>query len=199
MADHGDAGRILQLAIERLQPAGAADRDRRDGVVSDSRRVLTRTRSPVDAHFMRGDVQISGLPAQTPVATSKPHRCHGQSISLPIRSPSASGPPRCGQVLSVAKKPCAVWYSAIVRPFTSYALARPTGRSRDAGNVDELHQCRTGAKSSTRRLSREPRRGIPLRPTCRVAVPHARNRRRAVRAAGRRSGDTTSRGSRCGR
>ena len=63
----------------------------------------------------------------SPVMTSKLQRCHGHVTSLPMRSPSASGPPRCGQVLSVANQPSFVWYTAIVRPFTTHAFMRPTG------------------------------------------------------------------------
>src|SRR6266852_3278716 len=45
------------------------------------------------------------------------------------RSPSPSGPPRCGQVFSVAKKPLGMWYSAMRRSPMVQTFARPVGRS----------------------------------------------------------------------
>src|SRR5436190_417981 len=107
MTHDRDAGGILQLAIERLQPAGASiqiDMTKRLRIHDN----LTSTESP-STRTACVVTAISGFPGHAPVTTSNPHKCQGQVISFPARSPSASGPPRCGQVLSVAKNPFAVW------------------------------------------------------------------------------------------
>src|SRR5260221_6300599 len=128
VADHRYACRVLQLAVKPLQPAGTGE----EIDVAQRFRVhdttFTRMRSP----SMRTScvaTPTSGAPAHRPVVSSKPHRCHGQTISSPMTSPSASGPPRWGQVLSSAKNPLTVWKSAIRPPFASMAFALPAGRS----------------------------------------------------------------------
>src|SRR5664279_4332068 len=116
MTDHADGGRILQVAIERLELAGAREQIDvaewfRIHIALDISRTgesLTRIRSP-SSFTSCVAIAKSELPGQRPLATSKPQRCQGQTISSPTRSPSASGPPRWGQVLSIAKKPFAVW------------------------------------------------------------------------------------------
>src|SRR3954447_14493585 len=136
VANHRHGGGILQIAIERLELAGArkeidvAERFRVHSTpdVSRTGASLTRMRSP-STFTSCVAIVYSALPGQRPVRTSNPHRCHGQTISSPMRSPSASGPPRCGQVLSVAKNPRAVCEMAMVRSSTFTALMRPTGSS----------------------------------------------------------------------
>src|SRR5438132_5691866 len=105
VADDGDADRILQLAIKRFQAAGAAvEIDMTQRLRIQIHVSLTRTRSP-STRTSCVAIRISGLPTQTPVSISNDQRCHGQTISLAMMSPSPSGPPRCGHVFSVAKKP----------------------------------------------------------------------------------------------
>src|SRR5436189_925720 len=99
MTHDRDAGGILQLAIERLQPAGASiqiDMTKRLRIHDN----LTSTESP-STRTACVVTAISGFPGHAPVTTSNPHNCQGQAISFPARSPSACGPPRCGRGLSV--------------------------------------------------------------------------------------------------
>src|SRR4051812_7964159 len=136
MAHHGDSGGILEIAVERLELAGArkeidvAERFRIHSTpdVSRTGASLTRMRSP-STFTSCVAIVYSALPGQRPVRTSNPHKCHGQTISSPMRSPSASGPPRCGHVLSVAKNPPAVCEMAMMRSSTFTALMRPIGSS----------------------------------------------------------------------
>src|SRR5258706_14488196 len=136
MADHGHGGGILKIAIESLELAGARkdiDMTERFRIhsapdVSRTGESLTRMRSPSSFTSCVAMVN-SALPGQRPVRTSNPHRCQGQTISFPIRSPSASGPPRWGQVLSVAKNPLAVREMATLRSSIFTARMRPTGRA----------------------------------------------------------------------
>ena len=94
MADHGDGGGILQIAVERLELAGArkeidvAERFRVHSTpdVSRTGASLTRMRSP-STFTSCVAIVYSALPGQRPVRTSNPHRCHGQTISSPIEIP----------------------------------------------------------------------------------------------------------------
>src|SRR5438270_2321003 len=136
VADHGHSRGILEIAIERLELAGArkkidvAERFRVHSTpdVSRTGASLTRTR-PLSTFTSCVTIVYSALPGQRPVRTSNLHKCHGQMISSPIRSPSANGPPRCGQVLSVAKNPRVVCAMTMVWPSTFTALMRPAGSS----------------------------------------------------------------------
>src|SRR2546428_1091935 len=103
MTDDGDAGGVLKLALERFEPARAAEKID----VAERLRIhaiFTRMRSP---STRTSCVMIfnSRFPGQTPLEISTDQRCHGQTISSPMMSPSPSGPPRCGHVLSLAKNP----------------------------------------------------------------------------------------------
>src|SRR5437667_5526113 len=115
MAEDSDPARILKLAVERLEASGLPEEidvsqrfriHSSSDVISRAGASLMRIRSrSIFTSCMT--MLTSALPVHTPVVTSKPHKCHEQMISFPIKSPSPRGPPRCGQVLSLAKKPCA--------------------------------------------------------------------------------------------
>src|ERR1700736_4329018 len=105
MADDGDSGGVLQLAVKRLEPSRAAVQiDVAKRLRIEIHVSLTRMRSP-STRTSCVAMRISGLPTHTPVSISSDQRCHGQTISFNMMSPSPSGPPRCGQVFSVAKNP----------------------------------------------------------------------------------------------
>src|ERR1700722_15848508 len=66
------------------------------------------------------------------------HPCHGQVIVVPSSSPSASGPPRCLQVLSIAKNFPPALNSAICLPPASTSLAPPSGTSATFATLTKL-------------------------------------------------------------
>src|SRR6185295_1208378 len=78
---------IAQRAIERVPDHG----------------ISTYT-SPSTTAAGKHPILTAGLLALAPVVTSHRHPCHGQIARRPSRSPSPIGPPRWGQVLSMA------WY-----------------------------------------------------------------------------------------
>src|SRR3984957_16108469 len=66
------------------------------------------------------------------------HPCHGQVIVVPSSSPSASGPPRCLQVLSIAKNFPPALNSAICFPPASTSLPLPSGTSATFATLMKL-------------------------------------------------------------
>src|ERR1700690_1698389 len=64
--------------------------------------------------------------------------CHGQAIVVPSSSPSASGPPRCLQVLSIAKNFPPALNSAICLPSASTNLPLPSGTSATFATLMKL-------------------------------------------------------------
>src|SRR5579863_8616323 len=64
-----------------------------------------------------------------PVVMSYSHPCHGHVTVVPSSSPSPSGPPRCLQVLSIAKNFPPALNSAICLPAASTVLPLPSGTS----------------------------------------------------------------------
>src|ERR1700722_19753081 len=66
------------------------------------------------------------------------HPCHGQVIVVPSSSPSASGPPRCLQVLSIAKNFPPALNSAICLPPASTSLPLPSGTSATFATLKKL-------------------------------------------------------------
>ena len=64
------------------------------------------------------EVSVSTCSGASPPAVAS-HAWRWRSarvLPVPAAPTTTSGPPRWGQVLSVAKKPLSVWYSAMVRP-----------------------------------------------------------------------------------
>src|ERR1700722_12337797 len=66
------------------------------------------------------------------------HPCHGQVIVVPSSSPSASGPPRCLQVLSIAKNFPPALNRAICLPPASTTLPLPSGTSATFATLMKL-------------------------------------------------------------
>src|SRR5271155_1915505 len=64
--------------------------------------------------------------------------CHGQVIVVPSSSPSASGPPRCLQALSIAKNLPPALNSAICLPPASTSLPLPSGTSATFATLTKL-------------------------------------------------------------
>src|ERR1700683_4366905 len=64
--------------------------------------------------------------------------CHGHVIVVPSSSPSASGPPRCLQALSIAKNFPPALNSAICLPPASTSLPLPSGRSATFATLMKL-------------------------------------------------------------
>src|ERR1700689_3412392 len=73
-----------------------------------------------------------------PVVMSYSHPCHGQVIVVPSSSPSASGPPRCLQVLSIAKNFPPALNRAICLPPAPASLPLPSGTSATFATLIKL-------------------------------------------------------------
>src|SRR5580658_2517472 len=64
--------------------------------------------------------------------------CHGQVTVVPSSSPSASGPPRCLQALSIAKNFPPALKTAICLPSASTSLPVPSGTSATFATLMKL-------------------------------------------------------------
>src|SRR5881296_2238514 len=74
-------------------------------------------------------IETAGLRGLTPVQTSNSQPCQGQVTTVPLRTPSPSGPPRWGQVFSTARMCPPTLKRAMTFPRAATILEAPVGRS----------------------------------------------------------------------